>query len=56
VERGAVLRVRGRALLSGTPADVDGRMLETPQSSGAHVVNPDRMWHYTEGVGNSNPI
>jgi predicted oxidoreductase len=31
-------------------------MLEIAQSSGANVINPDRMWHYTEGVANWNPI
>ena len=24
--------------------------------AGARLINPDRMWHYTEGVHNWNPI
>jgi len=43
-------------MLSGVPDHVDGRMLGIAESSGAHVVNPDRMWHYTEGIQNWNPI
>jgi predicted oxidoreductase len=43
-------------LLSGVPAHVDGRMLGISQAVGAAVINPDRMWHYTEGISNWNPI
>jgi predicted oxidoreductase len=43
-------------LLSGVPAHVDGRMLGISQAAGAAVINPDRMWHYTEGIENWNPI
>ncbi len=43
-------------LLSGVPAHVDGRMLAISQAAGAAVINPDRMWHYTEGITNWNPI
>ncbi len=43
-------------MIAGVPAHVDGRMLEISQSAGAHVINPDRMWHYTEGLHNWNPI
>ena len=43
-------------LLSGVPAHVDGRMLQTAQDAGASVVNADRMWHYTEGVANHSPV
>ena len=43
-------------LLSGVPAHVDGRMLETAEAAGASVVNADRMWHYTEGVVNHSPV
>ncbi|MCZ2824867.1 MULTISPECIES: FAD-binding dehydrogenase [unclassified Modestobacter] len=45
-----------KRLLSGVPAHVDGRMLEIAQGAGGRVVNPDRMWHYTEGVANWDPI
>ncbi|KAI1423556.1 FAD binding domain-containing protein [Xylaria sp. FL1777] len=40
----------------GVPAHVDGRMIDIAQSAGAHVINRDRMWHYTEGLQNWDPI
>ncbi|MDO9456757.1 FAD-binding dehydrogenase [Nocardioides sp.] len=43
-------------LISGVPAHVDGRMLAISETAGARVVNRDRMWHYTEGVHNWDPI
>lgn len=43
-------------MISGVPAYVDGRMLEIAESSGANIVNRDRMWHYVEGIHNWNPI
>jgi hypothetical protein len=43
-------------LLSGVPAHVDGRMLESTEAAGASVVNSDRMWHYTEGIANHSPV
>ncbi|MFB1294744.1 FAD-binding dehydrogenase [Mycobacterium sp. pW049] len=43
-------------LLSGVPAHVDGRMLEISETAGANVINKDRMWHYTEGITNYDPI
>jgi len=43
-------------MIAGVPAYVDGRMLEISQSAGAQIINPDRMWHYTEGLHNWNPI
>jgi predicted oxidoreductase len=43
-------------LISGVPAHVDGRMLAISESAGARVVNRDRMWHYTEGIHNWDPI
>ena len=43
-------------MLSGVPAHVDGRMLGISQAAGAAVINQDRMWHYTEGIDNWNPI
>jgi predicted oxidoreductase len=43
-------------MIAGVPAHVDGRMLQISQSAGAHVINPDRMWHYTEGLHNWNPV
>ena len=43
-------------LLSGVPAHVDGRMIGITETAGAHVINRDRMWHYTEGITNYDPI
>lgn len=43
-------------MLSGVPAHVDGRMIKIAQDAGAHGINPDRMWHYVEGITNWNPI
>ncbi|KAI4858939.1 FAD binding domain-containing protein [Hypoxylon rubiginosum] len=40
----------------GVPAHVDGRMVGIAEEAGAHFVNRDRMWHYTEGLQNWNPI
>ncbi|QBJ96570.1 FAD-binding dehydrogenase [Rhodococcus sp. ABRD24] len=49
----------GRAperMITGVPAHVDGRMLEITESAGGNIVNRDRMWHYTEGIVNWDPI
>ena len=43
-------------MLTGVPAHVDGRMLSITEAAGARVVNRDRMWHYTEGIANWDPI
>jgi predicted oxidoreductase len=43
-------------LISGVPEHVDGRMLGISEAAGGRLVNRDRMWHYTEGVRNWNPI
>ncbi|MEC5272466.1 FAD-binding dehydrogenase [Caldifermentibacillus hisashii] len=43
-------------MLSGVPAHVDGRMLAITEEAGGRIVNRDRMWHYTEGIKNWNPI
>jgi hypothetical protein len=43
-------------LLSGVPAHVDGRMLGIAEAAGARIINGDRMWHYTEGITNYDPI
>ncbi|MER8096632.1 FAD-binding dehydrogenase [Streptomyces goshikiensis] len=43
-------------LLSGVPAHVDGLMLGIAEEAGASHINKDRMWHYTEGIGNWDPI
>jgi predicted oxidoreductase len=43
-------------MLSGVPAHVDGRMLGIAERAGAHLINGDRMWHYTEGIRNWSPV
>lgn len=43
-------------LISGVPAHVDGRMLGITEAAGGAIVNRDRMWHYTEGIVNWDPI
>jgi uncharacterized protein len=45
-----------RNMISGVPDHVDGRMLAISQTAGASIINPDRMWHYTEGISNWSPI
>ncbi len=45
-----------RTMVTGVPAYVDGRMLAISERAGARVVNRDRMWHYTEGLENWDPI
>jgi hypothetical protein len=43
-------------MITGVPAHVDGRGIEIAQAAGGNVINPDRMWHYTEGIRNWDPI
>ena len=45
-----------KQLISGVPDHVDGRMLDVIASSGGHLINSDRMWHYPEGIRNFAPI
>jgi uncharacterized protein len=43
-------------MICGVPDHVDGRMLQISEAAGANIINPDRMWHYTEGIENWDPI
>ena len=43
-------------MLAGVPDHVDGRMLGITEAAGGRIINRDRMWHYTEGIQNWNPI
>ncbi len=45
-----------KSMISGVPFHVDGKMIGVAQYAGANLINEDRMWHYTEGVRNWNPI
>lgn len=44
------------SMVCGVPAHVDGRMIAITDTAGGAVINRDRMWHYTEGVKNHDPI
>ena len=49
----------GRAperMLSGVPAYVDGSGIHAARRVGARLLHADRMWHYTEGVRNHDPV
>jgi predicted oxidoreductase len=45
-----------KAMVAGVPHHVDGRMIGITEKAGATLINTDRMWHYTEGVKNWDPI
>ncbi|QXT63734.1 FAD-binding dehydrogenase [Tessaracoccus palaemonis] len=45
-----------RHLISGVPAHVDGRLIGVAERAGASVVNRDRLWAYTEGIHDWNPV
>jgi len=45
-----------QTMISGVPAHVDGRMLKITEDAGGRIVNRDRMWNYTEGINNWDPI
>lgn len=43
-------------MVAGVPAHVDGAMIDVTTQAGAATINTDRMWHYTEGLRNWDPI
>lgn len=43
-------------MLTGVPQHVDGLLQQAVAAEGASLIHPDRMWHYTEGVRNWDPI
>jgi predicted oxidoreductase len=43
-------------MVCGVPASTDGRALALVMRSGGRVINQDRMWHYTEGIRNWDPV
>jgi uncharacterized protein len=45
-----------KRMITGVPDHVDGRMLAITAAVGGTIINPDRMWHYVEGIKNWNPI
>jgi len=52
----ARLGVAPKNMISGVPEHVDGRMLAITEKAGGRIVNRDRMWHYTEGIKNWDPV
>ena len=52
----ARLGVPPKRMVCGVPDHVDGRMLGITEAAGGNLINRDRMWHYTEGIENWNPI
>ncbi len=45
-----------KTMVAGVPAHVDGRMVAISTDAGASLINPDRMWHYVEGIRNWDPV
>ncbi|TPK89776.1 FAD-binding dehydrogenase [Mesorhizobium sp. B2-4-17] len=45
-----------KRMITGVPDYVDGRMLAITEQAGGSIINPDRMWHYVEGIRNWAPI
>jgi len=45
-----------RRMVAGVPAHVDGRMQQITAAAGGSIINPDRMWHYVEGLQNWDPV
>ena len=45
-----------RTMVAGVPAHVDGRMQSITARAGGRIINPDRMWHYVEGIQNWDPV
>ncbi len=43
-------------MVAGVPDYVDGQMQRAAEGAGAAIINGDRMWHYTEGLANWDPI
>lgn len=43
-------------MVCGVPAYVDGKMLQAAEDAQVRLINKDRMWHYTEGLSNWDPI
>jgi uncharacterized protein len=45
-----------REMVAGVPASTDGRLLGIAERAGANWIGRDRMWHYTEGLRNWDPV
>ncbi|HEX7352226.1 FAD-binding dehydrogenase [Brachybacterium sp.] len=45
-----------RSVVHGVPASVDGAGMLAAERAGARWIHRDRMWHYTEGIRNWDPV
>ncbi|POH58618.1 FAD-binding dehydrogenase [Arthrobacter glacialis] len=43
-------------MLTGVPASVDGEFQQAVARAGGALINTDRMWHYPEGIHNTDPV
>lgn len=43
-------------MICGVPDYVDGSMIPVAEKANIKLINRDRMWHYTEGIQNWDPI
>jgi hypothetical protein len=43
-------------MLCGVPASTDGEFQLAAAAGGASLINTDRMWHYPEGISNTDPV
>ncbi|MGP5125508.1 FAD-binding dehydrogenase [Brachybacterium tyrofermentans] len=43
-------------VVHGVPASVDGTGMLAAERAGGSWINRDRMWHYTEGIRNWDPV
>ena len=52
----AELGTMPESFVHGVPASVDGAVMLAAQRAGARWIHQDRMWHYTEGIRNWDPV
>ena len=52
----AELGTMPESFVHGVPASVDGAGMLAAQRAGARWIHQDRMWHYTEGIRNWDPV
>lgn len=45
-----------KGFVHGVPASVDGSGMLAAERAGARWIHRDRMWHYTEGIRNWDPV
>ena len=52
----AELGTMPESFVHGVPASVDGAGMLAAERAGARWIHQDRMWHYTEGICNWDPV